>query len=198
MATPIGHYLLGLAITEACARDAQERRRAPWLATVACMPDLDVLPGLLVGNLSLFHHGASHSLVAAGMAAVASAALLAYGRREVSPRLPILVFGLYASHSVLDSFTLDTTAPIGMPLFWPWSQTFQAPWALLPNVQHTREPLVSAHNALLMVREILILAPLVGAVLAWRSSSRGWRDSVVWVCGASFLVAAGLSIASLA
>ena len=73
----------------------------------------------------------------------------------------------------------------------------QAPWVLLPNVQHTRAPVISVHNALLMVREVLILAPLAGLVLTRRPSvRRRWRTAT-WLCAVWFLVAAGLSIASL-
>lgn len=198
MATPVGHYLVGVSIAALVARDPAERRHAPWWALIACAPDLDVLPGLAVGNLSRFHHGVSHSLAAAGVAALAVGALVAYRRRRASLWMPVLVFVLYACHSVLDGFTADTAAPVGVPLFWPWSeQTFQAPWPLLPHVQHTRGPVVSLHNALLMVREVLIFTPLVGLVLAARSSMAPWRSAAAWLCGAWLITAAGLSIASL-
>jgi len=60
MATPVGHYFLGLSITQVFARDDAERKECLWLVTIACLPDLDVVPGLFVGNLVQFHHGASH------------------------------------------------------------------------------------------------------------------------------------------
>ena len=62
-ATPVGHYFLGLSIAQVFARDDAERKEGLWLATIACLPDLDVVPGLFVGMLAQFHHGASHSLV---------------------------------------------------------------------------------------------------------------------------------------
>jgi membrane-bound metal-dependent hydrolase YbcI (DUF457 family) len=198
MATPVGHYLLGLTLAELAARDDTERRQAPWWALVACAPDLDALPGAVVGNLALFHHGASHSLAAAAIVAVATMGFVKHARGGVSPWTPVVVFVLYASHSVLDSVTLDPGWPSGVPFLWPWShETFQAPWVLLPNVQHTRAPVISVHNALLMVREVLILAPLAGLVLTRRPSvRRRWRTAT-WLCAVWFLVAAGLSIASL-
>jgi len=197
MATPVGHYLLGLSIATLAARDERERRRAPWWALIAGAPDLDVLPGLAVGTLGQFHHGASHSLAAAGVVALGAAALAARAEGR-AVRTAVLVFALYVSHSVLDSFTLDTGWPIGVPFLWPWSrETFQAPWVLLPNVQHTRAPLLSAHNALLMVREVLIFAPLVGLVLAARASRRRWRWAATGLAAVWLVAAAGLSIASL-
>jgi membrane-bound metal-dependent hydrolase YbcI (DUF457 family) len=197
MATPVGHYLLGLSIARLVARDGSDRRQAPWWALVAGAPDLDVLPGLAVGNLSRFHHGASHSVAAAALAALAATAFTLSRGRRASWRILALVFALYISHTVLDVFTVDTGVPIGVPLFWPWSQeTFQAPWALLPHVQHTEQPLISVHNALLMVREVLIFAPLVGLVFAARAPVRRERVTA-WACAAWFLMAAGLSFASL-
>ncbi len=65
VATPVGHYLLGLSITQAVAQDPAQRKRGLWLATIACLPDLDVIPGLFVGGIAEFHHGASHSFAAA-------------------------------------------------------------------------------------------------------------------------------------
>jgi membrane-bound metal-dependent hydrolase YbcI (DUF457 family) len=198
MATPVGHYLLGLSIAALAARDPAERRAVPWWALMACAPDLDVLPGAAIGDLSRFHHGASHSLAAAGAVALGTAALYASWRGHWSPRVPMLVFALYLSHGALDSVTLDDGWPFGIPLLWPWSDaTYQAPWVLLPNVQHTRAPLVSLHNALLAVREAVIFAPLVGLVLAVRAGTWRWRIAVASACAAWFATAAGLSFASL-
>jgi inner membrane protein len=198
MATSVGHYLLGLAIATVAARGATERAQAPWWALIACAPDLDVLPGLLVGNLSRYHHGASHSLAAAGLVAMAAAAVVGRRRRQPALRMAAVVFVLYASHAVLDGFTLDTGPPVGVPFLWPWShETFQAPWPLLPDVQHTGKPLVSAHNALLMVREVVVFAPLVGLAFAAHAATPCRRRAVTWLWAAGFVAAAGLSFASL-
>jgi membrane-bound metal-dependent hydrolase YbcI (DUF457 family) len=198
MATPLGHYIVGLAMAEAVRRHPHERSWAPWLAAVACIPDLDFLPGFLVGEPSRFHHGVSHSLTAAALFATVLA-LLRIGRgRPLQGRVLLLVFAIYTSHNVLDYFTLDSGPPHGVPLFWPWSeQTFQAPWPLLPNVQHTVKPALSVHNALLGLREVLIFAPLVGVAIAVRTSVAPWRKPAVWLCGVWFLMAAGMSMVSL-
>jgi membrane-bound metal-dependent hydrolase YbcI (DUF457 family) len=198
MATPVGPYLFGLSIAVLAAPNATERRQAPWWALIACAPDLDVLPGAAVGQLGRFHHDASHSLAAAGLVALTTLAFVTYRRGRPALWTAAVVFVLYASHSALDYVTVDTGPPIGIPLLWPWSQqTFQAPWPLLPNVQHTRAPLVSVHNALLMVRETLIFAPLVGLALAGRAPLAPGRSVAMWLWGVGFLLAAGLSVASL-
>lgn len=198
MATPLGHYLFGLAIAEALGQDRDEREWAPWLAAIACVPDLDFLPGLLMGDPSRFHHGASHSLTAAVLFTIVAVPLLSWRGRRPWGRLLVLVFALYASHVVLDFVTLDPGEPRGVPLWWPWlPTTYESPWLLLPNVQHTREPLLSAHNALLMVQEAVLFLPLVGLVRALKGPGRPWAEPVTWLCGAWFVAAVGISVASL-
>ena len=197
MATSLGHYLLGLSITQASASDNTEKSRGLWLALVACVPDLDVIPGLFVGKLGQFHHGITHSFAAAVIFS-AITWLLFRPLGERSLKLGILVFVLYASHVVLDYFTMDTGAPYGVPLYWPLSHdTYQSPWALLPNVQHTRAPLFSAHNFLLMVREGVIFLPLVGFIRALKHSQIAWRVRSAWLYGGWFIIAVWASLFSL-
>jgi membrane-bound metal-dependent hydrolase YbcI (DUF457 family) len=196
MATPLGHYLVGLAVAEGVARDRQELRWAPWLAAVACAPDLDVLPGLLVGDMSRFHHGISHSLAAAVAFAGGTLAVLRWRGWPVRPRLFLLVAVLYASHSALDGVTMDNSDPRGMPLLWPWVTTaFQSPWLLLPNVQHSSAPVVSTHNAVLMAQEAALFVPLVGLVRRLRD--RAWTSHAVWLYAGWFLAAVGLSVSTV-
>ncbi|HEX9818976.1 MAG TPA: metal-dependent hydrolase [Methylomirabilota bacterium] len=198
MATPLGHYLFGLALAAGLARDGRERAHGPWLAAVACVPDLDVIPGLVVGDPSRFHHGVTHSLTAAVLFAGAFAALGTWAGRRATARLVVLVAVLYASHSVLDALTLDLSDPRGVPLLWPWRDTtYESPWLLLPNVQHTREPVVSAHNALLMVREAVVFLPLIGLVRAVRGCRGAWAAAATWIYASCFAAATAVSVASL-
>jgi inner membrane protein len=197
MATPVGHYLLGLSVMQLFARDRDERRRSIWLATVACVPDLDVIPGIFVGNLGRFHHGISHSFFAAAVFSLIAFGILWRQGWKPSESLLLLLFLLYASHVVLDFFTLDPGAPHGVPLLWPWRETYQSSWALLPNVQHTGGPLFSAHNFFLMVREAVLFLPLIGFIYALKDS--GWRspNPVAWFFAAWFIVAVSASFLSL-
>jgi inner membrane protein len=198
MATPVGHYLLGLSVSQLFARDRDQRRQGLWLATIACMPDLDVIPGLLVGKLNQFHHGASHSFFAAALFSFVGLWVFRWWGRKLSCRLFLLLFFLYVSHTVLDYLCLDTGAPFGVPLFWPWSQeTYQSPWLLLPNVHHTSRPLFGAHNLLLMVREMLVFFPLFGLVQGLTRSSRPWSALATWLYGCWFIVAVSASLSSL-
>lgn len=198
MATPVGHFLIGLSITQVFARSPIERRRGLWLATVACVPDLDVLPGLVVGNMAQFHHGASHSLAVAAIFAIAGSLLLGRKEWKYSLELLLLFFLLYASHAILDFFTFDRAPPYGVPLFWPWiRESYQSGWPLLPHVQHTAAPLASVHNLLLMIQEILVFLPLTGVILSLKISRWPWTQKAAWLYSSWFLIAVLASLLAL-
>jgi membrane-bound metal-dependent hydrolase YbcI (DUF457 family) len=198
MATPLGHYLLGLSITQASARDSTEANRGLWLALIACVPDLDIIPGLWVGKLNQFHHGVTHSFAAALMFSVCAWLWFRPRVGRVALRLAFLMFCLYSSHVILDYFTLDTGVPYGVPLFWPLShETYQSPWLLLPNVQHTRAPVFSLHNILLMVQEAALFLPLVGLIRAVKHSRTAWPIPRVWLYGCWFILALWASVFAL-
>lgn len=199
MATPVGHYLLGLAVAQVLAQDEGQRKRAFWLASVAWVPDLDVLPGLMVGDLSRFHHGATHGLPAAALFALLGTLVVAQTSKHWSLRLFPLLFLLYASHVFLDYLTLDTGAPYGVPLFWPfWQDSYASPLLLLPNVQHTAAPLISVHNLLLAIQEALLFLPLVGLIYSlkgwWPNRAPAWIKITGWFCGGWFFLAVITSV----
>lgn len=186
MATPLGHYLLGLSI----ARLSSPRGPRSWpfyLAFLGCAADLDFLFGILIGEPARFHRGFSHSLLASLMIGLIGVALL---KRFSAKRwtLFFLLCSLYASHLLLDFFTLDTGYPYGIPLFWPSLETYQSPWVLLPNVQHSSRSSLSLHNLYVALRELLIFGTL--CLLVFYSTSRhGVKIRRVFAFGSFWLLA---------
>lgn len=169
MATPLGHLLAGAAAGAAARGSLPPARAALVAALAAAAPDLDFLPGILLGDPARFHHGASHSL---GFVLLAALPLLLLPR--VPRRWAVVAAAGYATHLALDLVTLDNSLPRGIPLLWPLSSAvFQSPVALLPNVQHTREPVVSLHNLRLVALELLLFVPLLAAALAVARRGRG-------------------------
>jgi len=170
MATPIGHTLLGIAFFNGL----KPRYRGWWVVAfifVANFPDLDFLPGLLIGQPNAFHHGPSHSLAAVILVGLVCAVIftrIQHGKFWMH----FLVFGSVGlSHLVLDHFTLDTAPPFGAPVFWPFSdQYFISPVPVFSDVYRgdTSDTFFSglliAHNAGTIAREIVLIAPV--AVLA--------------------------------
>lgn len=122
MPTSAAHILGGYAALEA-GSPPQRRRGILFLffvVVVSNLPDLDFLPGLLIGNEGLFHRGASHSIVAALV--VAAGIGFALGPRlggfRTAAGWTLLAYG---SHIVLDMVVPDPSGRgAGVALLWPF------------------------------------------------------------------------------
>ncbi len=181
MPLPVGHSLLGYATYDAVTG---EERKTTWRAlllvvVVANLPDLDFLPGFLMGEPNRFHrHYLSHSL---GAAIVVGALLAAFFYRRRNKKFFscfLLFFAVYFSHVVLDYFGVDRTNPLGVPMFWPLTSShFMAPIGLFMSVQKSNDSgsffqtIFVMHNLLATLWELALLLPVVGMV----KLARRWR-----------------------
>lgn len=185
MPSSIGHGLAGLVLEgfsrlHPAGRPPAARRRggrsvldrlgfAALLVFAANAPDLDFIPGILIGEADRFHHGPAHSLGAAVLFGL-GATLIAWLCRARRP----LHFGLwmalaFSSHLLLDMFSLDKRPPNGVPLLWPLTDRyFVVAYPLFMDIQRTAgEPnflrsLIREHNFDAMFWELVIM----GFVLA--------------------------------
>ena len=173
MATPIGHLLVAGLVYAGRPRSYKGSIPLAVLCVgLANAPDLDFLPGILVGKPSSFHHGISHSF---GFGLAFTTIVVLVLKRTTTwfashSLTPLLAIGLlsYASHILLDLVTLDNGVPYGMPLLWPVMTGYlDAPVYVLPNVVQGTGVL-SAHNVGVALREVLIFGPLVTAILVDR------------------------------
>jgi|SRR5690606_11516436 len=176
MATPIGHALAGLAVTS-----VSPHRRPDYLILgvfMAVAPDLDILPGLLIGTPIAYHSGITHSL---GFALLLS--LLAAGLFMLrgQPFWQVFRFALiaYTTHLILDFIGPDGREPFGIPIFWPLlDQHFISPVPLLLGVRHAAETaastnefmdgVLSFHNIAAILWEAVLIVPIIG--YGWRRS----------------------------
>ncbi len=118
MPLPLGHTAIGLATFKTMDHTASRGsnwKLLVWLTLLANLPDIDVIPGLLLqGNGNLFHRGPTHSL----LVALASGWLASWVWR-FSRHIPRLAFRtcfmIVFSHVLADM--LFTAAPVS--LFWP-------------------------------------------------------------------------------
>lgn len=172
MATPLGHALLGISFLRVVRKPVAVTTWKWYLLGLisANAADLDFIPGIIIGNPNQFHHGPSHSLLAAiffGILASAFAKWLNTGRVQI-----ILVASfVYSSHLLLDYFASDSRAPFGMPLLWPFSDKhWLASVALFPGIKHgvpgesflqVLVQIFSMHNAYAIFTEIIILLPVL-------------------------------------
>jgi len=174
MATPIGHAAAGYGFFLFSSKPSESLRGfLPfWSVFFALAPDLDFLPGLLVGKPALYHHGLSHSIGIATLTGLFGAYL--FSRLTRDERSFIAVFLLFAStycsHLFLDLISLDGRPPYGIPLLWPFSQEyFIIP--LLPGVHHAPTTdasiiewlvgILSWHNLLVIGTEVAIVGPFL-------------------------------------
>lgn len=173
MPTPVGHSLAGFAISLAAGERAV---RHPWLAAgalvaLANMPDLDFLPGYLIGVPRAYHWGPAHSIAAALLAGLVAG----FVARALSGRfLPFFALGsaAYGSHLLLDYLLGPGPVSVGLQLFWPISaERFIAPVAVFQMFPATLDDigplraLFSRAVLPLMARELAILAPV--CAVAW-------------------------------
>ena len=187
MASPVGHALAGLALGRLTEGGAPPGGRlfVPLCAALAVAPDLDFLPGLLVGQPALYHQGGSHSLAAALLVSLGLS--LALGRDSRSRRLGFAAFfAAYSSHLLLDYLGTDARPPLGVPLLWPVSDaTWISPISFLPGVHHATSGVETSGEWLKMVfsrhnlRPILFELMLVGPLLLLALGSRRWRRKPV-------------------
>ena len=168
MSTPLGHALAGAAVGLMLAGRLDVRRAAAVGAAVAVAPDLDFIPGLLIGDPGRFHHAVTHTIIAA-LVAAATAGAIAVSRA----RWAFLVLVAYSTHLALDYLTVDDSQPHGIPLLWPLSgRTFVAPDPPFDRVLHSNISVINLHNLEVAARELLIFLPLVVILALWRARQR--------------------------
>lgn len=177
MATLIGHSVAGITCVLLGRRLGHERLLVPWLVfglVAGNAADLDFVPGILVGDINRFHHGATHSLTAVLLFGVAS---LMLSRALQARPIELWISGTlaYGSHLLLDYFCEDARAPYGIPLFWPLSeQHFVAAQPILSGVKHGvpgdsllvfLSQVFSWENLAVVVLEVAVVFPLLAAML---------------------------------
>ena len=178
----ISHSLAAGVIYTTLDEDGDLRgwRRLLIAIGLANAPDLDLLPGLLLGDPNRFHRGASHSLVIAlGLGLLVG--IVAWRTHRWHWRLRgELVSGLYqtalivslllGSHVVLDALTADPTPPVGEQMMWPITDAWVQFYPLFERADRVAGPasaseflrsLVSKHNARAMALEVVLVGPLL-------------------------------------
>ena len=181
MPSPLGHSLMGYIICEAANRPSTAHR---WKLIPLCLfaanaPDLDFLPGLIIGQPGRYHHGPSHSIAFALFFGAVAAAL--FSRRIYAFGMG---FSLYLSHVLLDYLVQDPSAPFGVPLFWPVRDSYHmAPFAFYRPFHYPvsfMEPVISTifslHNLATIITEIIFLMPLL-ILLSWYKRSLAGSSS---------------------
>ena len=124
MALCFAHSAAGYLVYEA-ARPAGPHRFGLLAASVllANAPDLDFVPGLVLGHPGMFHRGPTHTIVAA-LAVGAAVALGAWVLRRRPLAAGAWAAAAYGSHLLVDCITVDAVPPYGLRLFWPFADAY--------------------------------------------------------------------------
>ena len=172
MASPIGHGLAAIAAGWLITKPAQPRRalliQTGTLALIGVMPDFD----LLIGR----HSAESHSI---GIAAIA-ASVAALARVPVADgriRIWLAIFLAWMTHPLLDAFTADSSAPVGIMIWWPFSSAHYHSGIVIFDSIYRRWWLSGflEHNLQAALRELLLVGPIFGVVAWFRMRDRPLR-----------------------
>ncbi len=173
MATPIGHALAGYAVYR--VRGRRNDHTGGWFLLcilLAMAPDLDFLPGLLVGLPVLYHQGISHSLA---FALAVSCIVTMLCRSWLQGHFLgnwMTLFAAYTSHLLIDLLGPDRRPPFGIPLFWPvLDEHYLSSFQLLLGASHAKSTLTGTsgwlagilqfRNVVAILTEIAVIAPVV-------------------------------------
>ena len=164
MASPVGHGLAAIAAGWMVARPSSSRKdlllQSVTLAAIGVMPDLD----LLINR----HSAETHSIgIAAVVASVAALARLPLAQTRV--RIWLAVFLSWMTHPLLDFFTEDSSVPVGIMMWWPFSSAhYHSGLAVFDSIyRRWWLPGFLEHNLIAAVKEFVILGPI--AAIVWRT-----------------------------
>jgi hypothetical protein len=139
-------------------------RLAAALVVAGNAADFDFIPGILIGEAGLFHHGPAHSLFAAVLFGALAAPFGRWIGFSSVRRCGVVMALAFASHVLLDMMATDDGRPSAVPLFWPISSDMvHLPVSLFvairldPAVDGFIPSLVNAHNANALLWELVIV-----------------------------------------
>jgi inner membrane protein len=185
MASTVAHALCGVTCVLAARAayfdswDQVRLRDMIAFALLASLPDVDFVVGyILRGDAHAFHQGVTHSLLFAAATGLVFA-LVCRRDRPLAPFAALAALTI-SSHGVVDLLTGPNPGfnpSPGLPLLWPFqSGLVSAPVTVFLGIEHQSiDRLLSAHNVQAVLRELVILLPIV-ALACLIGSGTGKRD----------------------
>jgi inner membrane protein len=201
MPLPFAHSAAGLAGYLAFRnKDLNSAKNEELYLFGACLflanlPDLDFLPGFIMGSIGKYHHGLSHSLAVSFSLAIFFYFCLIKYLKAIS-RIRILACCMVSalSHPIFDYFSKDTSLPYGVPLFWPFQANhYISAIPLFTDVQRNQDSIGNFFSSLLfnpnnirgVAIESLFAGTIIFAITGLKNRSRPMA------CLTSFLISLG-------
>lgn len=151
-------------------------REAGLFGALGALPDIDLLFGA--------HSGPTHSIgITLVVGIVAGLVRGVTARRPPATGLRSLTFALaclaaYGSHVLLDWLGTDASPPIGIMALWPLSNAHYESdlhFFMAISRRYYQGWAFVRHNAIALVRELVILLPLLTMIILFRSRSEPRR-----------------------
>ena len=181
MPSPLLHGAAGAALAGAWWRRPDKLVVIVALIVAANVADLDLVPGLLMGDAGRYHHQFTHSLGVAVIAGVMAVAAAAWFRLQNAARFGVLVAAAFASHVVLDMLSIGKSPYNAVPLLWPiTNQLYTLPPSIFPDIQYERDAadffgsLFSRTNLYALLFESATVAV---AAVVWKAVGSGRRET---------------------
>ncbi len=148
--------------------DGRFLRQTAILVAAGVAPDLD----LLIGR----HSAETHSIGAAMIAATV-AAWMRWPVAQTRLRIWLAVFSAWLSHPIMDALGSDTSVPVGVMLYWPFSTVHvQSMWEIFdPISRRWQQAGFIEFNLRAVAREVLLVGPLTALVWIVRRRWAGMR-----------------------
>jgi membrane-bound metal-dependent hydrolase YbcI (DUF457 family) len=159
--SPIGHGLAAAGAGWLIAKPALSRKelliQSTTLAAIGVLPDLD----FLINRHSAETHSVGAAVIVASLAAFAKVPVA-----QTRARIWAAVFLAWMTHPLLDAFTADSSVPVGIMVWWPFSSAHYHSGIVVFDSVYRRWWLTGffEHNARAAARELLILGPVAGLV----------------------------------
>jgi membrane-bound metal-dependent hydrolase YbcI (DUF457 family) len=182
MPSPLAHTAAGYLIYRYYKRDLPASRirllKIPLqfilVAGLSLLPDLDALPGIIMGDMGRFHNNASHSLIVGLFVAIIFSVLVS--RISKSPMKPWFAAALisYELHIIMDFFTGER----GVMLLWPLTLArFSSPVKLFFGVQWGKGWISGWHLWTIFTEALSFLLILIFLGLLQKYYSKAPADS---------------------
>ena len=182
MPSPIAHATAGYIIFRASrggSNEAHERRVGfvPQLLLVtvglSLLPDLDVLPGILFGDMQKYHNNFTHSFLFGLGVAILIGGLVKIVRRTGFSRWFGISVMAYEVHVLMDMFTHGR----GVMAAWPFvTERIEVPTVLFYGLRWSEGFLTPKH--LITLATELATALLVVLIASFLSRSKVFRRSI--------------------
>jgi membrane-bound metal-dependent hydrolase YbcI (DUF457 family) len=183
MPSPVGHVIAGVAAgwlaagSPKLSRTLLTRLPGPFgreavvFGLLGALPDIDLLVGA--------HSGPTHSLGAALVVGVLAWCARKRWRLPEGMGLSPLAFAVacsaaYGSHALLDWLGTDSSPPIGIMALWPFSAAhYESDVHLFMAIsrRYYQGWVFVRHNAVAIVRELIVLIPLLMLTISFRFRS---------------------------